>query len=395
MAHKRRIAGYEVLDRLGAGGFGTVYRVKKPGIPDRALKILNADLLVSEQAAKRFEREVNTLRSVAHEGCVKVFESGRLDDGSPFFVMELLEGEDLAKTMASTGRLSEQDILRILEPLCRTLQASHQLGIVHRDIKASNIFLCSDGRIVLLDFGIAKVLEVPGMTLTMSNQVVGTACAMSPEQLAGAPVSAQTDIYGLGALTFYMLTGGVAFDSDSLTMTQHLHGHAARIAPSFLAPVTGVVDEVVVRAMALRASDRQPSCEHFYRQLSAAFAGSDEEAAREVLSVVVHVFLGTCGSELREAQRAADARSEMFSVLGAVGFQRVAERMRGMCCALVLSDDATARARERARARQAIATARESLSRLAPVGSSLMVCDGEILVAGQEIRSGAALVPPL
>ncbi len=388
------IVGYHVEEKLGSGGFGTVYRVCKEGQSDRALKVLNADLLTTATAASRFEREVHTLRSLGHRGTVQVFESGRLSDGSPFFVMELLHGEELAAVLTRTGRLAHSEILRILRPICATLQSAHEHGIVHRDIKASNVFLCSDGRVVLLDFGIAKALEAPGMTLTMTNQIVGSACAMSPEQLVGDPVSRQTDVYGVGALSFHMLTGTVPFASESLTMTQHLHGHAARVPPSSLAPVKLLVDRVIVRAMSLYARDRQASSEEFYRQLAAAMLGQQEESTRSAQAVVAHIQLGSCGDDAQKAGAGQQALSDVLEVLRSSEFTVVAKRMRGLCCARVLSNDVDAATIERAKSRQAIAQARALLLREGPAGSAINVEDGALLVAGQAIRSGSALVPP-
>ncbi len=388
------VAGYRVEEKLGAGGFGTVYRVSKEGQLDRALKVLNADLLTTETAATRFEREVDTLRSLGHEGTVQVFESGRLSDGSPFFVMELLDGEELAALLDRTGRLAHSEILRVLQPICATLQSAHEHGIVHRDIKASNVFLCTDGRVVLLDFGIAKVLETPGMTLTMTNQIVGSACAMSPEQLVGDPVSRQTDVYGVGALTFHMLTGTVPFASESLTMTQHLHGHAARVPPSSLAPVKLLADRVIIRSMSLYAHDRQASSEEFYRQLAAAMSGKQDESTRSAQAVVAHIQLGTCGDDAQKAEAAQQVLSEILEVMRPSGFTVVAKRMRGLCCARVLSNDVDAATIERAKSRQAVAEARALIMRKGPAGSTIKVADGVLEVAGQAIRSGAVLVPP-
>lgn len=387
------VAGYTLVEKLGSGGFGTVYRVTREGHPPRALKILNADLLSTPVMVRRFEREVATVRALAHEGCVKVYESGRLDDDSPYFLMELLEGEDLGQRLERQGRMSYTEVLTTLRPVCAVLQAAHSQGVVHRDLKASNVFLTSDGRAVVLDFGIAKVLEMPGMTLTLTRQIIGTPCAMSPEQLMGRAVDARTDVYGLGALAFHMLTGVLPFASDSATVMQELHGHATRILPSTQAPVSDAIDRVIVQAMAIDAADRHASSEAFFRALQAAISGSSPAELRSADAFVVHLQLGAAGDDVERAEARGQTCDQLLRVFREGGFQVVARSSRGAVCVLLLSDDAAAASIERARAEEVTCRAQE-VSTASGIAFPLRGSSGPVLVQGDGVLSGVALVPP-
>lgn len=388
------IAGYALGDRLGAGGFGTVYRARKGEGEERAIKILNSELIGVGMAGKRFEREAETLRAIEHPSCVKVFESGRSAQGNPYFVMEFLQGRDLLHHIRDFGRLGYEEVLRILKPVSEALSVAHERGVVHRDIKASNVFLCEEGRVVLLDFGIAKLLESPGMTLTLTNQVVGTACAMSPEQLAGGQVSARTDVYGLGSLAFHMLTGRAPFDSDSLTLTQYLHGHAARVAPSMHSPVSPEIDRVVMQAMALDAGNRHASCGDFVDGLSQAIQGKSEESSRSVDGIVLHGRFGDCGDDVKCAHESIAAMEDCMTLLREAKFLEVSAGLRSFCFARVLGEWGKPN-RNAGESDKVIDKVREAIAERGPAGSTLDVREGVLEMSGERIRGGEILEPSL
>ena len=384
------VDGYAVQEKLGSGGFGTVYRVTREGHAPRALKVLNSDLMSTPVMVRRFEREVATVRALAHEGCVSMYESGRLADESPYFIMELLDGEDLGQRLERRGRMSYTEVLETLRPVCAVLQAAHAQGVVHRDIKASNVFLTTDGRTVVLDFGIAKVLETPGMTLTLTRQIIGTPCAMSPEQLMGRAVDARTDVYGLGALAFHMLTGVLPFASDSATVMQELHGYARRVLPSTQAPVSDAIDRVIVEAMAIDPTDRHVSCEEFFRALEFAICGGSRTVLRSAQAFVVHLQLGAAGDDVARAEARAQTCDQLLRVFREGGFQVLARSSRGAACALLLSEDAVAARVECARAEEVAVRARE----VSGLAFELVCSRGPVQVQGRAVLSGAALVPP-
>src|SRR5689334_14964440 len=247
---------------IGGGGFGAVYEVRHRATDQRAaLKLLHAHLVKAPAIVARFDREAQVIGRLRHPGVVELIAAGISDDGRPYLCMELLEGEDLAAVVQRGGPLTAHATLAILEPLCAALAAAHELGIVHRDVKASNVMVCrapagERGRIVLLDFGIAKLSDAFAVELTASHQSLGTPSCMAPEQVHGRPVDARTDVYGLGTLAFFLLTGQMPFWDSSLTMTQYLHLHARRPRVSVAAPVSARIDDVVARAMAIDPAER-------------------------------------------------------------------------------------------------------------------------------------------
>jgi tRNA A-37 threonylcarbamoyl transferase component Bud32/tetratricopeptide (TPR) repeat protein len=206
-------ADYEVMDELASGGMGVVYRARDRSL-DRvvAIKVIQPDLATA-QAAERFLREARALASFSHPNIVPVHRAGEAD-GIPYYVMEYLEGETLADRL-KRGPLSEGDALRLADELLAALELVHERGIVHRDVKPSNIFLAA-GRTVLSDFGISKATsaDVPG--LTVPGNIVGTPGYMPPEQLAGGDVNERTDVCAAGMVLFEACTGRPwTFDSHT------------------------------------------------------------------------------------------------------------------------------------------------------------------------------------
>src|SRR5262245_37814049 len=208
---------YVIESRVASGGCGTVYVATHALLGRRAaVKVLHGRLAASPQMVERFVREARAANIIRHPGIVDIFEFGALSDGRPYFVMELLEGTDLDTLLRMRGRLAFDEVLEILEPVVEALEAAHAAGIVHRDLKASNIMLLNSGgprAVKLLDFGVAKLLvpEPGAEALTSMGQRLGTPVAMAPEQIRCGPVDARTDVYALGVLIFQMLTGRYPF----------------------------------------------------------------------------------------------------------------------------------------------------------------------------------------
>jgi eukaryotic-like serine/threonine-protein kinase len=293
-------AGDYVLDAFIAdGGFGVVYRAHhaEQGTP-AAVKILHAELASQAEVVLRFEREVEAIRRVRHPNVVEVFSCGRLDDGRPYFAMELLAGASLEQYLRARGRVGASEALEILAPLCEALSAAHEQAIVHRDIKASNIFLAADAdgrrRVVLLDFGVAKLLDASGPALTSSRHIVGTPSCMAPEQLQGRPVDARTDVYALGALAYLMLTGEPPFADSPYPLLHQMHLHASPPRPSSRSRVSPAFDDVVLRAMSKDPAARQKTAGSFLEEMQGALArsrqaGGPEEGWRERRALGVYI----------------------------------------------------------------------------------------------------------
>jgi len=291
-----RLGDYDIEAIIAEGGFGTVYRARGGPRGAAAVKVLHAELAGTPEALARFQREVDVLGRVRHPGLVEVLGVGRADDGRPWYAMELLDGRDLEAHIAARGRLTPADCLAVLTPVVSALAAAHDAGVVHRDIKASNVFLAAGDRVLLLDFGIARLTDpAAGAGLTLSRQALGTPSAMAPEQIAGRPATPRTDVYGLGALLYHMLTGAPPFAEGTATVMQYLHCHARRPRPSAGAPLPAAIDDVVALAMSVDPDARYAGPRELLGACRAALDAGAGGSARDALAVRVDVRLDPGG----------------------------------------------------------------------------------------------------
>ncbi len=280
-----RVGTHTIVDRIASGGFGSVYKAKRDDGMVCALKILHADK-INQEVVERFHREVRVMQKLDHPNVVKFYELGVHDDGRPFLTMELLEGESLRDRLRS-GRITPQEALNYLEPLCGALDTAHQQNIIHRDLKTSNVFLArlpaGGERLVLLDFGVAKLHDDDTVSLTTSRHMVGTPTTMAPEQIGRGTVGPRTDIYGLGILVFRMLTGRNPFQETSALLLQHLHLTAKPPSPSQFVPIPRKLDDVVLKALEKDQEDRQSSVMQFLQEYKDAIGSeqSNPSASRE------------------------------------------------------------------------------------------------------------------
>jgi serine/threonine protein kinase len=243
------LSHFRITARLGAGGMGEVYRAED-GRLEVAIKVLPAAFVADPERLARFEREARTLASLSHPNIASIFEVGH-EDGTHFLVMELAAGETLADRIAR-GPIPGEEALPIALQIAEALQAAHERGIVHRDLKPANVMLDGDGRVKVLDFGLAKALGSDGdgavadlahsPTLTTQGTriggLLGTAAYMSPEQAKGRPADRRADVWAFGVVLWEMLTGEPLFDgetvSDVLAAVLRADVDCARLEP--LAP---------------------------------------------------------------------------------------------------------------------------------------------------------------
>lgn len=199
---------------LGSGAMGTVYQaLHREWQTHVALKIISIGQLANETSVARFEREHKILEQLRHPNIVRLIGSGRKKN-TPFFAMELVDGESLDKVLARRGSFSWEQVVELGKQLCAALEHAHSKGIVHRDLKPSNVMVLADGTVKLTDFGIAKDVDVTA--LTGANSTVGTAAYMSPEQCRGErTLSAKSDLYSMGVMFYELLTGRKPFIADS------------------------------------------------------------------------------------------------------------------------------------------------------------------------------------
>jgi eukaryotic-like serine/threonine-protein kinase len=249
---------YEVCAVLGEGGMGTVYKVRHVSLERMfAMKVLRQDLAKDADLSARFMQEARATASIKHPNVVQITDFGRLPDGVPYFVMELLVGQPLSVVLKSRAPLPYATACQIVFKIAAGLGAAHEVGIVHRDLKPDNVFLVGrstdsqvpdDVRVV--DFGAAKVMGSSRVTKT--GIVFGTPHFMSPEQASGSVVDHRADIYALGVIMYELFTGRVPFEADTYmgVLTQHMFVQPAR--PSTVsehAQDLGRIEEVILRAL--------------------------------------------------------------------------------------------------------------------------------------------------
>ncbi|MBI1874720.1 MAG: protein kinase [Acidobacteria bacterium] len=217
MADLTKVGRYQIVERVGRGGMGVVYRGYDPLLErEVAIKLMAGDFSGDDEARTRFYREAKAIARLQHRNIVTIFECGE-EDGYPFLVMEFLRGSTLAERMRDAPGTSSQtlaDKLDIISQLCTGLQFAHSQSIIHRDVKPTNIWLMDDGTVKLLDFGIAKLAE---STATRHGLVVGSAAYMSPEQVSGKSIDGRSDVFSAGVVLYELLSGRKPFEADTPT----------------------------------------------------------------------------------------------------------------------------------------------------------------------------------
>ncbi len=296
------ISGFIVAEKIGQGGMGKVYGAHHPRIGKRvAIKVLERSYCNDAQAVARFEQEARLVNEIRHPNIVDVFQFGELPDKRSFFVMEWLTGETLTARIDQSP-LETRDAVEILDAICDALEAAHEHGVVHRDLKSDNVFLASSrGKrtVKLLDFGIAKLAgrtDLSTVGKTASGMIVGTPGYMSPEQARGQTVGPRTDVYQLGVLTYKMLTGKLPFDAENPFELIVAQLKAPPPSPKKLAPKTpDVLARLVVQMMA-KTPDERPSVAEV-RALGAELLGAPAaaRAPRRMTSVLVGMALFLAG----------------------------------------------------------------------------------------------------
>ncbi len=282
-----KLGPYEILAPLGAGGMGEVYRARDTRLGrEVALKILPESFAREPDRLHRFEQEARAVAALNHPNILAIFDTGQ-ENGSPYLVSELLEGETLREILDG-GALPQRKAIDYGVQMAQGLAAAHEKGIVHRDLKPENIFVSKDGRVKILDFGLAKLAQSgsvsDSVTLTHSHTaagvVLGTASYMAPEQVRGGGVDARTDIFAFGAVLYEMLSGKRAFrrDTTAETMTAVLKEDPAELAdPGHV--VSPALDRIVRRCLEKNSEQRFQSAKDLSFALS-ALSGSDTAAAR-------------------------------------------------------------------------------------------------------------------
>lgn len=254
------LAGRYHLDvRLAAGGMGEVWQARDRVLGrDVAVKLLRPELAADPRLVARFRREAVAAARLSHPNIVRVFDTVS-DHGTEAVIMQLVRGRTLRQALDDDGRLPLTTVLRIGAAVADALESAHNAGVVHRDVKPGNVLLTADGRILLADFGLAKVLDGDD-GLTIPRVMIGTAKYLAPEQVVGEPVDGRADLYALGVVLFECLTGRVPFigDSDAATAQLRLERDAPPVR-SVRPGVPRVVNDLVARLLARDPADRPAS----------------------------------------------------------------------------------------------------------------------------------------
>jgi serine/threonine protein kinase len=247
---------YRVLRLIGVGGMGTVYEVEHVELGKRfVLKALLRELSRRQDLVIRLRNEWRALGRLEHPNIVTVTDAGTSESGVPFYVMERLEGETLSVKMRRTRRFPVKEAVDIAAGVLEGLAAAHQISVVHRDVKPPNIFVLADGRPKVLDFGVAKIVDDPGV-VTARGVAVGTPRYMSPEQARGETVDGRADIYSAGLILFETMTGVSPFD-DARDANELILAHLAKRPPPLSSLAMGVPPELDVLVASMLGKDRE------------------------------------------------------------------------------------------------------------------------------------------
>ena len=227
-----------------------------------ALKMLRTDVFAPEQLADvraRFKREAHSAGRLSHPNIVTIFDYGE-HEGAPYIAMDLMTGEELSRSLESGARMPLPQVVRVMEQLLGALAYAHEAGIVHRDVKPSNVFVLRDGSIKMVDFGLARI---EASNLTETGTLLGTPAYMSPEQFLGLPVDARSDVFSAGVILYQMLTGDRPFTGSPSTIMQKVLRQDP-VEPSVLNPTLSAAwDDLIKRALAKKPDDRLQSARQF------------------------------------------------------------------------------------------------------------------------------------
>jgi serine/threonine-protein kinase len=251
----RQLDQYVIESRLGVGGQGEVYRARHAMLRrPTAIKLIRSDT-VGPRTLKRFEKEVRQTSRLTHPNTIRIFDYGRSAEGVFYYAMELLDGADLDRIVDVAGPMPAARVIHVLAQACAALHEAHEKGLVHRDVKAGNLILCTRGLdrdvVKVMDFGLVKTIDTGDASLTRADEICGSPHTMAPEGMLGDPITRRSDLYSLAAVGCYLLTGKPVFDGKTVIEIASAHLNQEPTPPS--ARVDGVpadLEAVLLRCLA-------------------------------------------------------------------------------------------------------------------------------------------------
>ncbi len=317
----RQFGQYRLQEKLGSGGMGEVYKaehvlLKRPC----AMKLIKSESEADAAALARFEKEVKTTSKLTHWNTIEIYDYGHTEDGTFYYVMELLPGKSLEELIEQHGPLPAGRLVHLLRQVCGALQEAHDVGLIHRDIKPANIFAAQRGGIFdvakLLDFGLVKERTGRSGDGADSNygSFSGTPLYMSPEQASTyEDVDGRADLYALGAVAYYLLTGQPPFSGINVIDLLQAHAGGEVVPPSKVKPdVPGDLEQVVLRCLKKKAADRFPNAASLGRAFGACTCAADwtDEAAATWWSDIQEDNKGTVRTEAQPFDATIDLKPD-------------------------------------------------------------------------------------
>ncbi len=284
-----RLGQYDIGDEIGRGGYAAVYRARHVKLQTEvALKVIEPGYARDPETRRRFIQEAQTASALEHPHIIRIFDLAE-DQEQVFIAMEYLSGGNLQEWLNSRPPLPWRELMRILGQVAGALDYAHAQGVLHRDVKPTNILMDNKGLARLGDFGLARVAAAPRMTGLGS--IVGTAVYLSPEQAEDKELNGRSDQYALGIVAYELLVGQPPFRGDNTTAVSLMHIAQPPPMPSRQNPGVPVeIDEVLLRVLSKQPEARFPSCIEFIRALEAALAASEQRRFRELLAEARELF---------------------------------------------------------------------------------------------------------
>jgi len=273
---------YEILEMLGEGGMGAVYKARDRELTRTvALKIIRPDLVRNPAIAERFKQELRLSHQVTHKNVIRIYDLGE-GEGVKFITMEYIEGKDLRALIREKKKLAPEETVLVIQQVCQALDAAHSVGVIHRDLKPQNIMQDGSGRIVVMDFGLARTLQGDGMTQT--GALLGTVEYMSPEQALGKQLDQRSDIFALGLIFYELLTGKKPFvaESDIASLVKRTRERATPVS-DVDRQIPGALSGIVSKCLEQDPTARFASIQELAEEIAVWQGGERRRAARSSL----------------------------------------------------------------------------------------------------------------